>query len=122
MKTSALLPVALLLACSNTSNGPAGAGGSSGGDGVGSSGQGEPTGDATSGASGGVDTTASSSGSGGDPIGGSGETGDEPVHEFDFPALQPVNDGRFATSDACTDCHTADASSTAMTDLSTKLC
>lgn len=68
------------------------------------------------GASGGAETSSE------DPTSGGAETsaettqgtGEDPV--IDLPALQNVNDGRFATSEACTDCHTADASSAAMRD------
>ena len=48
--------------------------------------------------------------------GGAETTGGEPVHMFDLPALELVNDGRFATSEACTSCHTAEETATAMRD------
>ena len=94
--------MALLLACSSSGHGAAGMGGSSGASDPGSSGQGGGAGTTSSDAESGAHT------SGGDETGSSGETGQQPVPTFDLPALVPVNDGRFATSDACTDCHTAD--------------
>lgn len=55
-----------------------------------------------------VDTTA---GTGSDPTGDVGETGEPPQeHHFDLPALASANDGRFATSLVCAECHSnADA-------------
>ena len=114
MKTSALLPAALLLACSNTNSGLAGVGGSGTTVGAGSTDSADSTGSTDS-----TDSTAGASGSAAEATGGpggSGETGDPIVPVFDLPALLPVNDGRFATSGACTACHTTDASATAMFD------
>ncbi len=58
-----------------------------------------------------ADSTSASAGS---SEGSTGAVTEDPV--IDLPALENINDGRFATSQACTDCHTADASSSAMTD------
>jgi hypothetical protein len=119
VKTSVLCPAALLIACSCGSGGPDGAASGSGADttaGIDDRDDEEsPTG-ATTGETGSADASTGGGSSGGADTGGSGETGEQPVEGFDFPALLPVNDGRFATSETCTDCHTADAGAAAMRD------
>jgi hypothetical protein len=64
----------------------------------------------------GRDPTSSEGGSGGDASSG----GDHPESHFDLPAPRTINDGNFATSSVCSECHanadTADAMRTAAGD------
>ncbi|MEZ4383636.1 MAG: multiheme c-type cytochrome [Nannocystaceae bacterium] len=67
-------------------------------------------------------TTASeSSGSAGESEGGTGEatgetTGETGDDRIDLPELEAVDDGHFATSPVCAECHSNEASATAMRD------
>lgn len=78
-------------------------------------------GSGTSHASGGADETAgmvdTTAGTGSDTGSDVGETGEPPQeHHFDLPALASANDGRFATSLVCAECHSNADAADAMRD------
>lgn len=91
---------------------------------------GEGTGDSTGGCAPGADRCADTGSTGGSGDAGSGsddaagsdssgdstETGGSEEHHFDLPALREVNDGHFATSPVCAECHSNAPGAMAMRD------
>ncbi|MCA9705313.1 MAG: hypothetical protein KDK70_05660 [Myxococcales bacterium] len=66
-----------------------------------------------------ADTTGAGTSTGagsGDETSADGTTGEPEEHHFDLPALQEVNDGNFATSPVCAQCHSNAPAAQAMRD------